>query len=53
MMRFLGPRNHGVGGGTAKIAWVVVRVDTDAGIYGLWECDDFMGVRLGIAYLDE
>ena len=53
MMRLWGPRNHGVGGGTAKIARVVVRVDTDAGIYGLGECDDFMGVRQGIAYLDE
>ena len=53
MMRLWGPRNHGVGGGTAKIARVVVRVDTDAGVYGLGECDDFMGVRQGIAYLDE
>ncbi len=53
MMRLWGPRNHGVGGGTAKIARVVVRVDTDSGIYGLGECDDFMGVRQGIAYLDE
>ena len=53
MMRLWGPRNHGVGGGSAKIARVVVRVDTDAGIYGLGECDDFMGVRQGIAYLDE
>lgn len=41
------------GRGSAKIARVVVRVDTDAGIYGLGECDDFMGVRQGIAYLDE
>ena len=53
MMRLWGPRNHGVGGGTGEIARVVVRVDTDAGIYGLGECDDFMGVREGIAYLDE
>ena len=53
MMRLWGPRNHGVGGGAAKIARVVVRVDTDSGIYGLGECDDFMGVRQGIAYLDE
>jgi galactonate dehydratase len=53
MMRLWGPRNHGVGGGTARIAKVVVRVDTDAGIYGLGEVDDFMGVRQGIAYMRE
>ena len=52
-MRLWGPRNHGVGGGTAKVAKVVVRVDTDAGIYGLGEVDDFMGVRQGIAYMNE
>jgi L-alanine-DL-glutamate epimerase-like enolase superfamily enzyme len=33
------------------IAKLVVRVDTDAGLYGLGEADDFMGVRDGIAYL--
>ncbi|MEO6001700.1 MAG: mandelate racemase/muconate lactonizing enzyme family protein [Opitutus sp.] len=53
MMRLWGPRNHGVGGGTARIAKVVVRVDTDAGVYGLGEVDDFMGVRQGIAYMRE
>jgi len=53
MMRLWGPWNHGVGGGTARIAKVVVRVETDAGIYGLGEVDDFMGVRQGIAYMRE
>lgn len=53
MIRLWGPRNHGVGGGRAKIAKVIVRVDTDAGIYGLGEADDFMGVREGIAYMRE
>jgi galactonate dehydratase len=53
MMRLWGPRNHGVGGGTSSIAKVVVRVDTDAGLYGLGEVDDFMGVRQGIAYMRE
>ena len=52
-MRLWGPRNHGVGGGTAKIAKVIVRVDTDAGLYGLGEVDDFMGVRQGLAYMRE
>ena len=53
MMRLYGPRIHGVGGGMATIAKVVVRVDTDAGLYGLGEVDDFMGVRQGIAYMSE
>ncbi len=53
MMRLWGPRHHGVGGGSTKIAKVVVRVDTDAGIHGLGEADDFMGVRQGIAYMAE
>lgn len=53
MMRLWGPRHHGVGGGSTKIAKVIVRVDTDAGIHGLGEVDDFMGVRQGIAYMAE
>lgn len=48
-MRLWAPRNHGVGGGTSNIAKVVIRVDTDAGIHGLGEVDDFMGVRQAIA----
>ena len=52
-MRLWGPRNHGVGGGTSNIAKVVIRVDTDAGIHGLGEVDDFMGVRQAIAYMRE
>lgn len=45
-MRLWGPRLHGVGGKTGgKIAKVIIRVDTDAGIYGLGEVDGFMGVR--------
>ena len=47
------PRNHALGGGTSTIAKVVVRVDADNGLYGLGEIDDFMGVRQGIAYIDE
>ena len=45
-MRLFGPLVHGQGGETGgSIGKVVVRVDTDAGIYGLGEADDFMGVR--------
>ncbi|MBL9216787.1 MAG: mandelate racemase/muconate lactonizing enzyme family protein [Opitutaceae bacterium] len=50
-MRLWGPRNHGVGGGETKINKVIVRVDTDAGIYGLGEVDNFMGVHQAIAYM--
>ncbi len=54
MMRLWGPRLHGVGGETGgKIAKIIVRVDTDAGIHGLGEVDDFMGMRQAIAYIRE
>ena len=46
LMRLRGPLVHGQGGETGgTIGKVVVRVDTDAGVYGLGEADDFMGVR--------
>ena len=53
MMRLWGPRNHCLGGGDHKLGKIIVRVDTDAGIYGLGEVDDFMGVRQGIDYMRE
>ncbi len=46
-----GPLEHAVGGGKDMIAKIVVRVDTDAGLYGLGEVDDFMGVEGGLAYM--
>src|SRR5690242_6687915 len=52
MLRLWGPLNHGQGGSTdEKIAKVLIRVDTDAGVYGLGEADDFMGVRDGVEYM--
>jgi L-alanine-DL-glutamate epimerase-like enolase superfamily enzyme len=51
-MRLWGPLHHGQGGvSDEKIARVVVRVDTDAGIHGLGEVDDFMGVRDALEYM--
>jgi L-alanine-DL-glutamate epimerase-like enolase superfamily enzyme len=35
------------------IAKVVVRVDTDSGLYGLGEVDDFFGVQQAIAYFKQ
>jgi galactonate dehydratase len=53
-MRLWGPLIHGQGGEMGgSAAKVIVRVDTDAGIYGLGEVDDFMGVRDGITYIRE
>jgi galactonate dehydratase len=53
-LRLFGPLVHGQGGETGnEIGKVVIRVDTDAGIYGLGEADDFMGVRDAVRYLDE
>src|SRR5436190_15890170 len=46
-----GPLEHAVGGTKEMIAKIIVRVDTDAGIYGLGEVDDFMGVENGLAYM--
>jgi galactonate dehydratase len=51
-MRLWGPLVHGQGGATEeRIAKVLVRVDTDAGLYGLGEVDDFMGVRDALEYM--
>jgi L-alanine-DL-glutamate epimerase-like enolase superfamily enzyme len=53
-MKLWGPRIHGVGGETGGFASrLIVRVDTDAGIYGLGEVDDLMGVMDGIVYIRE
>jgi len=53
-MRLWGPLHHGVGGTTTEnIAKIIVRVDTDAGIHGLGEVDDFMGVGQALAYMKQ
>jgi galactonate dehydratase len=49
-MRLVGPLPHGGGGSKGTRSKVVVRVDTDQGLYGLGEVEDFMGVREAIAY---
>ena len=50
-MRLSGPRPHSVGGAESTIGKWIVRVDTDAGIHGLGEAEDFMGVGEAIAHL--
>lgn len=52
-MRLWGPLFHGVGGQQGMIGKIVVRVDSDQGLYGLGEADDFMGVREGLEYINE
>src|SRR5688500_17744342 len=49
-MLLKGPRPHGCGGEVTTARKLLVRVDTDAGICGLGECEYFMGVREGIVY---
>jgi len=50
-LRLWGPLVHGQGGPSdGKIGKVIVRVDTDAGIYGLGEVDDFAGVSAVLEY---
>ena len=46
-----GPRYHGLGGTPGVATKLLIRVDTDAGIYGLGEADDFMGVRDALDYI--
>lgn len=52
-LRLFGPLLHGQGGpgDGAKIGKTIVRVDTDAGIYGLGEVDDFAGVYDALRYM--
>src|SRR5579863_7038920 len=50
-MRLWGPLNHGQGGQKETIGKIILRIDTDSGLYGLGEVDDFLGVREGVAYL--
>ena len=49
-MRLSGPDPHGVGGTERTWSIEIVRVDTDAGLYGLGEAGHMMGDREAIAY---
>ena len=51
MLKLVGPRLHSMGGTTGEIGKVVVRIDTDAGLYGLGEADNFLGVADAIDLL--
>ena len=46
-----GPRIHSVGGKPGTLSKIIVRIDTDAGIYGLGEAENFMGVREALRLL--
>ncbi|MBI3942539.1 MAG: mandelate racemase/muconate lactonizing enzyme family protein [Chloroflexi bacterium] len=50
-MLLRGPRLHLPGGGKGTINKLLVRVDTDAGLYGLGEADYYMGVRDALGYI--
>ncbi len=50
-MLLQGPDPHGVGGLERTWHVLLVRVDTDAGVYGLGEAGNFMGDRQAIAYV--
>ena len=50
-LRLVGPREHSMGGTSGTIGKVIVRVDTDSGLYGLGEADNFLGVGDAIDYL--
>ena len=48
-----GPDPHGVGGVERTWDVLLVRIDTDGGVYGLGEAGAFMGDREAIAYARE
>lgn len=50
-MQLTGPREHDLGGSEGTIDKLVIRVDTDSGIYGLGEADAFLGVRDAVDYI--
>ncbi|MEP6536498.1 MAG: mandelate racemase/muconate lactonizing enzyme family protein [Bryobacteraceae bacterium] len=50
-LRLRGPRPHSVGGKEGEVTRLILRVDTDAGIYGLGESQDFMGVLEAVDYI--
>jgi galactonate dehydratase len=52
-MRLSGPDPHGVGGTDRTWSIELVRVDTDAGLYGLGEAGHMIGDREAIAYCRE
>lgn len=49
--RLVGPRPHSLGGEEGRFSTILIRVDSDEGVYGLGEAEDFFGVREAIAYL--
>jgi L-alanine-DL-glutamate epimerase-like enolase superfamily enzyme len=44
-MRLEGPDPHGIGGQARTYSFLIVRVDTDADVFGIGEATDFPGVR--------
>jgi L-alanine-DL-glutamate epimerase-like enolase superfamily enzyme len=52
-MLLRGPDPHGVGGGMRTWTMLLVRVDTDEGVYGLGEAGDMLGTRDAIAWIRE
>ena len=52
-MKLTGPLYHAQGGVEGQASKMLVRVDTDAGIYGLGEAECFMGVVEGIQWIKD
>lgn len=50
-VRLVGPLPHAGGGQTRTASKILVRVDSDSGLFGWGEVEDFMGVREGLDYL--
>ncbi len=52
-MKLTGPDSHGVGGKARNVSYLLVRVDTDEGIYGIGESEVFLGVPDSINYIKD
>lgn len=50
-MKLTGPLYHAPGGVEGQASKMLIRVDTDAGIYGLGEAECFMGVVEGVQWI--
>ena len=50
-IKLVGPRIHCLGGTRGTIGKVVIRVETDSGLYGLGEAENFLGVGDAVDYV--
>jgi galactonate dehydratase len=50
-MKIQGPLSHTQGGAEGTFTKLIIRIDGEGGLYGLGECENFMGAREGVDYI--